>query len=103
MSYIEQQLRLYPPAKVNLILRIGDRLSNGYHTLWSLMQTVGLTDELTINIDSSFTGIRFDCVGLELSQVTDNLVYRAADLVLQKTGAAVGGNVSLRKGIPVAA
>lgn len=34
---------------------------------------------------------------------TDNLVYRAADLVLQKTGAAVGVEIFLRKQIPVAA
>ncbi len=103
MSYIDQQLRLYPPAKVNLILRVGERLSNGYHALWSLMQTVGLTDELTIRIDSSFTGIRFECAGLELSQATDNLVYQAADLVLQETGSTVGVEISLRKHIPVAA
>lgn len=107
MTHNEQQLRLYPPAKVNLILRVGERLPNGYHALWSLMQTVGLTDELTIRIESSFTGIRFECAGLQLLQATDNLVYRAADLVLQKvlknTGAAIGVEISLRKHIPVAA
>jgi len=103
VSYIEQQLQLYPPAKVNLILRVGERLSNGYHALWSLMQTVGLTDELTIRIDSSFTGIRFECADLELSQAADNLVYQAADLVLQETGSPVGIKISLRKHIPVAA
>ena len=103
----KQQLRLYPPAKVNLILRVGERLPNGYHALWSLMQTVGLTDELTIRIDSSFTGIRFECAGLQVSQATDNLVYQAADLVLQKvlknTGSTIGVEISLRKHIPVAA
>jgi 4-diphosphocytidyl-2-C-methyl-D-erythritol kinase len=92
---------------VNLILRVGERLPNGYHALWSLMQTVGLTDELTIRIDSSFTGIRFECEGLQLSQATDNLVYQAADLVLQKvlknTGSTIGVKISLRKHIPVAA
>jgi len=103
MTNNEQQIRLYPPAKVNLILRVGERLSNGYHALWSLMQTVGLTDELTIRVDSSFTGIRFECAGLELSQATDNLVYQAADLVLQETGSTVGVEISLRKHIPVAA
>ncbi len=107
MSYNQQQLRLYPPAKVNLILRVGECLPNGYHALWSLMQTVGLTDELTIRIDSLFTGIRFECAGLQLSQATDNLVYQAADLVLQKvlknTGSTIGVEISLRKHIPVAA
>lgn len=103
MVKIERQIRLHPPAKVNLILRVGDRLPNGYHALWSLMQTVGVTDELIIRIDSSFTGIRFECAGLAMSRITDNLAYRAADLVLQKTGVAVGVDIALRKQIPVAA
>lgn len=103
MANFEQQLCLYPPAKVNLVLRVGDCLPNGYHALWSLMQTVGWTDELTIGVDSSFSGIRFDCVGLALSQPTDNLVYRAADLVLKKSGAEIGIQISLRKNIPAAA
>lgn len=103
MTNIQQQLCLHPPAKVNLILRVGPPLPNGYHNLWSLMQAVGLTDELTIRVDSAFSGIRFDCEGLALADPTDNLVYRAADLVLQKTGAAVGVEISLRKQIPVAA
>ena len=67
------------------------------------MQTVGLTDTLTISLGSSFTGIRLECEGLELSQVRDNLVYRAAELVLQTTRAAIGVNIFLRKQIPVSA
>lgn len=67
------------------------------------MQTVGLTDELTIRVDSSFSGIRFECEGLSMTDPTDNLVYRAADLALQKGGAAVGVEIFLRKQIPVAA
>lgn len=67
------------------------------------MQTVGLTDELTLRVDSSLSGIRFDCEGLTLEDPTDNLVYQAADLVLQKTGTSVGVEISLRKQIPAAA
>ncbi|MDA0737716.1 MAG: 4-(cytidine 5'-diphospho)-2-C-methyl-D-erythritol kinase [Nitrospirae bacterium] len=103
MTLIQQQICLYPPAKVNLILRVGNRLPNGYHNLWSLMQMVDLTDELTIRVDSSFSGIRFECEGLSMTDPTDNLVYRAADLALQKAGAAVGVEIFLRKQIPVAA
>ncbi len=103
MTTIPQQICLYPPAKVNLILRVGNRLPNGYHNLWSLMQTVGLTDELTLRVDSSFSGIRFECEGLSMTDPTDNLVYRAAELALQKAGDAVGVEIFLRKQIPVAA
>ncbi len=100
---MQQQLCLHPPAKVNLVLRVGNRLPNGYHNLWSLMQTVGLTDELTLRVDSSFSGIRFECEGLSLDDPTDNLVYRAAGLVLEKAKAGAGVAIRLRKQIPVAA
>ena len=103
MTYKEQQLCLLPPAKVNLILRVGDRLPNGYHTLWSLMQTVGLTDELTIRTDASFEGIRFACGGLDMAQQSDNLVHRAAALAVKNARANVGVDITLRKHIPVAA
>ena len=98
-----QQLVLCPPAKINLILQVGGRLPNGYHSLWSLMQTIGLTDKLTLSLNDSFSGVCLECEGLNLGDYRANLVYRAATLVLEKIQAAVGVNISLRKQIPVAA
>ena len=100
-----QQLVLCPPAKINLILRVGGCLSNGYHSLWSLMQTIGLTDELTLSLDDSFSGVRLELEyeGFNLGDPRENLVYRAATLVLEKVESAVGVNISLGKQIPVAA
>ena len=87
-GYVERSLRLHPPAKVNLILKIFDRLPNGYHALWSFMQTIGVTDDLTIRVTDAFEGIRLECSEPTLSAATDNLVYRAAELVLQRSGAS---------------
>jgi 4-diphosphocytidyl-2-C-methyl-D-erythritol kinase len=103
MKNVSRPLVLYPPAKVNLILKILDLLPNGYHGLWSVMQTIGVTDELTIQIDDSFKDIRLECSDVSLSEMTDNLVYRAADLVLQQSGRVVGVSMCLKKHIPVAA
>ena len=103
MKNLSRSLVLYPPAKVNLILKIFDRLPNGYHGLWSLMQTIGVTDELTIHLDDSFTGIRLECSDRSVSEIADNLVYRAADVVLRQSGATVGVSMTLKKHIPVAA
>jgi len=100
---MKQHLSLHPPAKINLILRVGDRLPNGFHSLWSLMQTVALTDELTIETDTSFTGLRFECADFVRDRPTDNLVYRAAEMVWQKAGASVGIKITLQKQIPIAA
>lgn len=39
-------------AKINLLLRICGRLSNGYHRLITLMHTIDLCDEVEIEYDS---------------------------------------------------
>lgn len=44
------RVRIRAPAKVNLILRVLDRRADGFHNLWSLMQTVALEDELGIQL-----------------------------------------------------
>ena len=67
------------------------------------MQTIGLTDELTLSLDDSFSGVRLEYEGLNLGDPRENLVYQAAPLVLEKTQSVVGVNISLRKQIPVAA
>lgn len=103
MDVRDRSLRLRPPAKVNLILKIFDRLPNGYHALWSLMQTIGVTDVLTIRVTNAFAGIRVVCSADSPSAPTDNLVYRAAQLVLQRVQASVGVELTLDKRIPVAA
>lgn len=103
MDVLDRSLRLRPPAKVNLILKIFDRLPNGYHALWSLMQTIGVTDVLTIRVTNAFAGIRVVCSADSPSAPTDNLVYRAAQLVLQRVQASVGVELTLDKRIPVAA
>jgi len=103
MDVLDRSLRIRSPAKVNLILKVLDRLPNGYHALWSLMQTVGVTDVLTIRVTNSFAGVRVVCSADSPSAPTDNLVYRAAQLVLQRVQASVGVELTLDKRIPVAA
>lgn len=98
-----RSLLVHPPAKVNLILKIFDRLPNGYHALWSFMQTIGVTDELTIRVTDSFEGVHVACSDNALSAPTDNLVYRAAQLVLQRSKVSVGVELTLEKRIPIAA
>ena len=103
MGNVDRSLLLYPPAKVNLILKIFDRLPNGYHALWSFMQTIGVADELTVRVTDAFEGIRFECSERALSAPTGNLAYRAAELVLRRAGVSMGVELTLVKGIPVEA
>lgn len=90
------------PAKVNLILRVLDRRPDGYHNLWSLMQTVGLEDVVTIR-RSATPEIRLQCehAGLAIDQT--NLVYRAAALIRERAGVRDGLDIELTKRIPLGA
>ncbi|MEC4675162.1 MAG: 4-(cytidine 5'-diphospho)-2-C-methyl-D-erythritol kinase [Nitrospirota bacterium] len=103
MKNPQTQLVLHPPAKVNLILKVLGRLPNGYHSLWSIMQTVGLTDELEIRVSSNFRGVRLECPGSALPSDSNNLVYRAAEAVLERSRSTIGIELKLSKHIPMGA
>jgi len=90
------------PAKINLILRILDRRSDGYHTIWSIMQTVALEDEVHLRLSSS-EQVHLRCDSAELLGDRNNLVHKAAVAVLERAQMAVGLEVELRKKIPLGA
>jgi len=91
------------PAKVNLLIRVLDRLPNGYHKLWSLMHTVDVFDLLRIRLNPDREGLFLACGDAPLPLDKGNLVYRAADLVLQRSGKGVGVEIELTKVIPLSA
>ena len=95
-------ITVHAPAKINLILRILDRRSDGYHNLWSVMQTVALEDELEIRAASP-GGVRLTCDTVHLPVDSSNLVHRAASAVLDQASLSVGLDVELRKRIPMGA
>jgi 4-diphosphocytidyl-2-C-methyl-D-erythritol kinase len=94
---------VYPPAKVNLILRILDRRPDGYHNLWSIMQTVALEDAVTIRATSSHHDIRLSCNSDRLSVDHTNLVWKAAWAVLNHAQLSPGLDIELQKRIPMGA
>ena len=103
MGNVDRSLLLHPPAKVNLVLKIFDRLPNGYHALWSFMQTIGVADDLTVRVTDAFAGIRLECSEEALAAPDGNLAYRAAELVLRRAGVSMGVDLKLTKHIPVGA
>lgn len=91
------------PAKVNLILRVLDRRADGFHNLWSVMQTVGLEDEVSLRLDEHHDGIRLHCDDPSLAADRTNLVHRAAEAVLLRCRRRVGVEIKLTKRIPMGA
>jgi 4-diphosphocytidyl-2-C-methyl-D-erythritol kinase len=91
------------PAKINPVLRILDRRQDGYHNLWSIMQTVALEDELQIRLAPHGRDIQLRCDTEQLAGDRSNLVYRAAVAVLEKAQQTVGLDIQLSKRIPMGA
>ena len=96
-------LTVFAPAKINLVLRILDRRTDGFHNLWSLMQTVQLEDEVVIRINREHADIRLQCDVPSLSVDHTNLVYRAAEAVLRRCERRIGVEIVLVKRIPMGA
>jgi len=94
------------PAKVNLRLRVFEREGSGYHRLETVFQALELSDTLEVS-RSEGPGISLDVAGVPegaIGPAKENLVFRAADRVLEILGATGDGlpgiSLRLQKEIP---
>lgn len=94
-------LKIDAYAKVNLGLDVVHRLENGYHEVKMVMQTVGICDTLTLKKEAE--GIKITTDSGEIPANEDNLVYKAAKLLMDKYDIGEGVSIHLEKRIPVAA
>lgn len=101
MARESKPVHVTAPAKVNLILRILDRRPDGYHNLWSLMQTVGLTDTLSVRANPQRRDIRLFCQVPGLPTDGRNLVVKAAEALKTASGKHEGLDIELHKTVPM--
>ena len=94
-------MKILAPAKVNLCLRILHKRNDGYHEICTLMQSIGVFDEIDIELTEQ--GIELIPEGAEVPPGLDNLAGKAAQIFLQVAGLNKGVRIRLRKKIPVAA
>ena len=89
-------------AKINLGLDVVRRRVDGYHEVRMIMQTINLFDRLEIKkIKESAIKIHTNLFFLPVNE--NNLVYKAAKLLIDEFGIQEGVSVGLTKKIPVAA
>ncbi len=93
-------LRIAAHGKLNLTLYITGCRDDGYHTLHTVMQSVGLADELTITPRDE-SGVLVTC-SLDGLCGEGNLAHKAADLFLSKVKSSQGLHIHIEKRIPVA-
>lgn len=89
------------PCKVNLLLNILGKRTDGFHELETVMQPIGLCDELTFEPIAGATTLT--CSEPALPTDGGNLVVRAARAFFERSGLAGGVRMHLEKKIPMAA
>ena len=95
-----ETVTLFSPSKINLFLRILRKRPDNYHDLASLFQAISLGDTLTI---SKSAEDKFSCNMPGVPVDSSNLVLRAIDLVLSRTGRVLPLSVDLYKRCPAQA
>ncbi|MDY3249752.1 MAG: 4-(cytidine 5'-diphospho)-2-C-methyl-D-erythritol kinase, partial [Candidatus Choladocola sp.] len=97
-----KELKLKAMAKINLGLDVLRRREDGYHDLRMIMQTVYLYDQIGLR-ETEQSGITVSTNLSYLPSNEDNLVYKAARLLMDEFQIRHGVSIQLRKYIPVAA
>lgn len=93
-------------AKINLGLDVLRKRADGYHEMKMIMQTVGIYDVLTFQKKGKAAeGLR---ISLSIDNAAlpcdkDNLIYRAAHLIMQTYDIREEVDITLNKNIPIAA
>jgi len=109
------QLTWKARAKMNLGLDVLRKRPDGYHDLRMVMQTIDLYDEITLRVtdfgaagadvtgDGAAIRLRVQGGGGLVTADSQNLAYRAAELLMKEFGIRQGLDITLTKKIPVAA
>lgn len=101
---MSRALVLRPHAKINLTLRVGPTRPDGYHEVHTLLQSIALSDSITITGRSGPLGLLSRAPGVPTDRT--NLIWRAAELLWRTMGRAGDprdAHIKLEKQIPVAA
>lgn len=87
------------PAKINWTLEILGRRDDGYHEVRTILQTIDLSDHVTVRpgLDVKLTVQGPAPVDVPTEQ---NLAYRAAALLRERTGVRQGVEIELWKRVP---
>lgn len=95
-------MKLRAAAKINLMLDIFSKTDDGYHSLFMIMQSVSLYDDITVT-DNDAGVIRVSCSRGDLPSDMSNTAYKAASLYSCLAGIRPGFDIFIQKNIPAAA
>jgi len=92
------------PGKINVFLKVGSLLDDGYHDLATAFQAVSLCEDVRASaagdFSVGFSGGTIDASGLPTDG--SNLAIRAARLLARVTGYRRGVHLEIEKNVPIA-
>ncbi|MGI8787551.1 MAG: 4-(cytidine 5'-diphospho)-2-C-methyl-D-erythritol kinase [Pyrinomonadaceae bacterium] len=94
---LDASFKLPSFAKINLLLRVLGKRTDGYHELCTVFQTVSLCDYLTFAEGKKITLTCDDC---KIPLDDKNLIIRAAKILRENYGVKSGAKIHLEKRIP---
>ena len=97
-----KRMKLKAYGKINLGLDVLRKREDGYHEVKMVMQTVGLYDIIDLRATEQ-KGIRVETNLYYLPSDRNNLVWKAAEMLMSEFDLPGGLDISLKKMIPVAA
>ena len=87
-------------AKVNLMLDLTAVLENGYHSIYTVMQSIGLFDTITVETTDS-DKITLSCSDESMPTDNKNTTWKAAEFFFEHIGSETKGvNIHIDKNIP---
>lgn len=106
MVHVMKSITLTAPAKVNIFLKILNKRKDGYHNILTLFERISLADKITIS--KMPRGIVMSSDKFITDDPKDNLVYKAAELILKYKEmdrglirAEKGGEIREKKGVRI--
>ncbi len=99
---VDSVIHEFAPAKINLFLHVGEKRSDGFHAVQSLVAFASIGDELRFD---EADGLLLEAEGpnsAALEKEPDNLVLRSARALAEETGVKPAAKIVLTKNLPVA-
>ncbi|MGN1161272.1 MAG: 4-(cytidine 5'-diphospho)-2-C-methyl-D-erythritol kinase, partial [Candidatus Fimenecus sp.] len=96
-------MKVKAAAKINLMLDILKKLDNGYHSLFMVMQSVGIYDTVTVEKNGEGS-IIISCDKRGVPCNSKNIAYKCAEKFFDVCGIKDSGvSINIKKEIPIAA
>jgi 4-diphosphocytidyl-2-C-methyl-D-erythritol kinase len=99
---MKRNLTLLSHAKVNLRLEVLKKRENGYHEIRTFFQKINLHDTIRFSLTKT-RGISITTNEPDLPVGKSNLVYRAAEVILNNSAYREGVSIHIEKRIPLGA